>query len=169
VFGAGYSQIPRLQYLLLWTVCDASMATMNLSYPLVYATNLPPAIEQASHEVIRAAALLLIPAELLYFSVYFHRKRLYKVYTALTFSSLATFWLSPILAPVSCGPARCLKNFASKSYASRCFVIYDADGFTVAIGTMKLLDFWARRKSFPQYTGKTPSDWYVSTGKTSHL
>lgn len=141
------------------------MPDMNLSYPPVYTTNLPPAIEQASHEVVRAATLLLIPAELLYFSVYFHRKGQYSLYTALTFSSLATFWLSPILAPVSCGPARCLQNFASKLQVS--VYEYYANSSTVAIGTMKLLDFWARRKSLPKYKGKTPPDWYVTMKNNS--
>ena len=34
-----------------------------------------------------------------------------------------------------------------------------ADNFLAAIGTMKLLDIWARRHSLPKYNGKTPSDW----------
>jgi hypothetical protein len=93
---------------------------MNISYNPVYITNLPPAIEHAGHEVIRAAAFLLIPAELLYFSIYFHRKRCYTLYAAMTFSSLAIFWISPLLTPIYCGPARCLQNFASQLDASTC-------------------------------------------------
>lgn len=103
---------------------------------------LPPAVQQFGHEFTKATAFLLIPTELLYFSIYFRAKGHYQTYKLLTFLSLATFWISPYAAPISCGPARCLQNFA------------------IAIGTMKLLDMWARRNSMPTYTaGKRPADW----------
>jgi hypothetical protein len=87
---------------------------MNTSYyhPLPIAT-LPPAVEQLGHELIKATAFMLIPVELLYFSIYFLAKEHYRVYKVLTFLSVGTFWISPYLAPISCGPARCLQNFAS--------------------------------------------------------
>jgi len=117
---------------------------MNISYlPVIPSPNsIPPAFEQLGHEITKATSFLLIPAELLYFSVYFHRKGFNRLYKICTFLSLATLWLAPFASPVSCGPARCLQNFA------------------IAVGTMKLLDMWARRNSLPTYTaGKTPPDW----------
>jgi len=86
---------------------------MNITYPPIQIANIPPDFERTGHEVIKAAAFLLIPAELLYFSIYFHTKGLYKLYESLTFLSLGAFWISPVLAPISCSPARCLQNFAS--------------------------------------------------------
>jgi hypothetical protein len=85
----------------------------NISYPPVHITDIPPEVERMGHEVIKAAAFLLIPTEILYFSIYFHAKGLYKLYEILTFLSLGAFWVSPILAPISCSPVRCLQNFAS--------------------------------------------------------
>jgi hypothetical protein len=76
--------------------------------------NLPPGIGKASHEFIRATAFLLIPVELLYFSLYFHTKGLYKPYKLLSFLSILAFWISPVIAPITCPPVRCLQNFASE-------------------------------------------------------
>lgn len=89
---------------------------MNISYPPVYMTNIPPAFERLGHESIKAIAYLLIPTELLYFAVYFSIKRQDKLYNVFTFLSLATLWLSSILAPIACGPARCIQNFAGKQF-----------------------------------------------------
>jgi hypothetical protein len=89
----------------------------NTSYhplPLTVFRPLPPAIDQLSHEFIKATAFLLIPTELLYFSIYFHAKGAHRTYKTLTLLSIAAFWISPYVAPVSCGPARCLQHFASK-------------------------------------------------------
>jgi hypothetical protein len=86
---------------------------MNISYPPLHITNIPPVVQQMGNEVVKATAFLLIPAELLYFSIYFHIKGLYKLYEILTFLSIVAFWVSPVLAPISCSPARCLQNFAS--------------------------------------------------------
>jgi hypothetical protein len=88
---------------------------MNISYQSVPIGNLPPAMEEAGHELIKAAAFALIPAELLYFSIYFHTKGAYKIYRILTFSSLTAFWISPYAAPIGCGPVRCLQHFASRA------------------------------------------------------
>ncbi|KAG4414145.1 hypothetical protein IFR04_012711 [Cadophora malorum] len=118
---------------------------MNISYSPIPIANLPPAVEQLGHELTRATAFLLIPTELLYFAIYFHVKGLHKVYKILSFLSLATFWIAAYAAPVSCGPARCLQHFA------------------VAIGTMKVLDIWARRHDLPVYSaGKRPVDWLLA-------
>ena len=87
---------------------------MNISYPPIHVQNLPPAFSQLGHEATKATAYLFIPAELLYFSVYFHVKGQYGAYKVLTALSLATFWLASALAPISCGPARCLQNFAGE-------------------------------------------------------
>ncbi len=73
-----------------------------------------PVVEQLGQELTKAFAYLLIPTELMYFSIYFHIKGHRKVYEILTFLSIGAFWLSPIVAPITCGPARCLQNFASK-------------------------------------------------------
>jgi len=86
---------------------------MNISLPPVSLADLPPAYNQLGHELVKATAFLLIPTELLYFSIYFHIKGFQKVYQALTFLSLGAFWLSPQVAAISCGPAQCLQNFAS--------------------------------------------------------
>lgn len=86
---------------------------MNITYSPVYITNLPPAIEKLGHELIKACAFLLIPTELLYFSVYVHKKGHFTLYEVLSFLSLCAFWISPLVAPISCGPARCLQNWAS--------------------------------------------------------
>lgn len=91
---------------------------MNISYPPIHITNIPPPVVKMGHEVVKATAFLLIPTELLYFSIYFHTKRLYKLYEILTFLSVAAFWVSPVLAPISCSPARCLQNFASEFHGS---------------------------------------------------
>lgn len=96
---------------------------MNISYPPVHITNLPPTLEELGHEFIKAVAFLLIPTELLYFSIYFHLKGFQKLYEFLTFSSIAAFWVSPWLAPISCGPARCLQNFASMPTDPRPFIV----------------------------------------------
>ncbi|KAL2072567.1 hypothetical protein VTL71DRAFT_11910 [Oculimacula yallundae] len=117
---------------------------MNTSYHPVPVANFPPAVEQLGHELTKGIAFLLIPTELLYFAIYFHIKGLHRIYETLTFLSLATFWLAAYAAPVSCGPARCLQHFA------------------VAIGTMKLLDIWARRNALPIYSGKRPADWKLA-------
>jgi hypothetical protein len=100
---------------------------MNISYPPIHINNLPPAFEQLSHEFIKAATFLLIPTELLYFSVYFHLKGFYRVYKTLTFLSIAAFWISPYAAPISCGPAKVLQNFASASNALIMFADRYAD------------------------------------------
>ncbi|KAF4635186.1 hypothetical protein G7Y89_g2916 [Cudoniella acicularis] len=103
---------------------------------------LPPSSNQLYHEFTRASAFLLIPIELFYFSIYFHTKGLYKVYKTLTLLSLVSFWISPYTAPIACGLARCLQNFA------------------IAVGTMKILDLWVRRHELPTYTaGRPPPEW----------
>jgi hypothetical protein len=132
---------------------------MNISYPPIHITNIPPAFEQLGHEFIKATAWLLIPTELLYFSVYFHRKGFYKAYEVLTFLSLGAFWVSPLVAPIACNAARCLQNFAGKFKSKISRFLVDVI-VSVAIGTMKLLDIFAKRYSPPVYTaGKQPPDW----------
>jgi len=102
-------------------------------------------MDEVGHEFIKATAFLLIPTELLYFSIYFHIKGAYRIYKILTFLSVGAFWISPHAAPIGCGPVRCLQHFA------------------IAIGTMKALDIWARRHNLPTYTaGRRPSDWLLA-------
>jgi hypothetical protein len=99
---------------------SSKISNMNLSYyPPLPTTNLLPVVEQLGHETIKALSILLIPTELLYFSLYFHLKGYYRVYKTLSFLSISTFWISPLIAPISCGPARCLQNFASTSGSIR--------------------------------------------------
>ncbi|CAG8956104.1 hypothetical protein HYFRA_00011889 [Hymenoscyphus fraxineus] len=105
----------------------------------------PPEINKIGEEVIKAIAFTLIPVELAYFSIYFHTKGVSRLFKILTFLSLVTCWISLVLAPISCGPARCLQHLA------------------IAIGTMKLLDIWARQDSLPTYTaGSKPPDWKLA-------
>ena len=106
---------------------------MNISYQPVSIGNVPPAMEQAGQELIKAAAFALIPAELLYFSIYFHTRGVYKVYKILTFLAITTFWISPYAAPIACGPVRCLQNFASMTNVFRRNSRWHADALTVAI------------------------------------
>lgn len=91
---------------------------MNVTYPpptsLLAALQIPPVINHLGHQLIKATAFTIIPAELLFFSIYFHLKDFRKLYHSLTALSLITFWLAPYVAPISCGPAKCLQNFASK-------------------------------------------------------
>ncbi|KAK2628266.1 hypothetical protein QTJ16_002912 [Diplocarpon rosae] len=120
---------------------------MNNTYSPIHASQiaLPPVGDQLGHELIKGAAFLLIPTELLYFSIYFHINDAYRMYKILTPWSLGAFWLAPWLAPVSYGPARCLQHFA------------------IAVGTMKILDIWARRGVMPVYTaGRKPAGWKLA-------
>jgi hypothetical protein len=104
---------------------------MNVSYPPIPIPihNLSPAVQQLGHEFTKALAFLLIPTELLYFSIYFRTKWRYRLYEILTFLSIATFWVFPYAAPISCGPARCLQNFASESTILGTFAGFLADTF----------------------------------------
>jgi hypothetical protein len=104
---------------------------MNVSYPPIPIPvhNLSPAVQQLGHEFTKALAFLLIPTELLYFSIYFHTKGRYRLYEILTFLSIATFWISPYAAPISCAPARCLQYFASESTVIGTFAGVLADIF----------------------------------------
>lgn len=77
---------------------------------------IPPVVEHLGHEVVKAIAFLLIPAELLYFSIYFHAKGCRRIYQTLTFLSLATFSIAPYAAPISCGPAQCLQKLTSRPF-----------------------------------------------------
>jgi len=73
---------------------------MNISYP-VPIDNVSPALEQLGHETVKATVFFLIPAELLYFSIYFHRKGLNKLHRYLSILSLISLWGAPLIAPVS--------------------------------------------------------------------
>ncbi|CZS98345.1 uncharacterized protein RAG0_07121 [Rhynchosporium agropyri] len=117
---------------------------MNITYPPIPVARAPISVEQLGHELTKGTAFLLIPTELLYFAIYFHNKGLHRIYEFLTILSLATFWLAAYATPISCGSARCLQHFA------------------VAIGTMKLLDIWARQIPLPIYSGKTLADWKLA-------
>ncbi|KAG9238663.1 hypothetical protein BJ875DRAFT_480163 [Amylocarpus encephaloides] len=122
---------------------------MNITSPspisLLVTLQVPPVINQLGQEILKATVFDLIPLELLFFSIYFNLKGFYKLYRTMTFLSIATFWLSPNVAPISCGPVRCLQHFAT------------------AVGTMKALDLWTRRHSFPAYTaGRRPADWLLA-------
>jgi len=90
-----------------WTAMNISYSTFPIS------NQLPPEIEEVGHDFIKACAFLLVPTELLYFSIYFHTKGAYNVYKVLTLLSIAAFWISPFAAPIGCGPVQCLQNFAS--------------------------------------------------------
>jgi hypothetical protein len=137
----------------------AHESAMNISYPPDI-ISLPPAFEQLGEELPKAAAFLLIPTELLYFSIYFRIKSCHRLYAFCTFLAIAAFWISPLITPVYCGPARCLQNFASEYVMLDHFAPLTS---AVAIGTMKLLDIFARRNSLPKFTaGRRPADWLVA-------
>jgi hypothetical protein len=89
-------------------------ATQLPMVSMLAALQVPPELNRQGHEVIRAAVFSLIPAELFYFSIYFHMKGVYRLYRMLTAFALAAFWIAPYAAPTSCGPVKCLQNFASE-------------------------------------------------------
>lgn len=101
---------------------------MNISYPPIHIDNLPPAFSQLGSELPKALVYVLIPTELLYFAIYFKIKGSPRLFRDLTFASIAAFWASLIVAPIGCGPVKCLQNFASKclslltSYNNSCRV-----------------------------------------------
>jgi hypothetical protein len=95
---------------------------MNITYPPIHITELPPAVEQLSHDFPKAALYLLVPTELLYFSLYFKIKGFNRVYTYLAFLSILAFWMHPLITPIRCGPVRSLQHFASE-YSSQYFVL----------------------------------------------
>jgi hypothetical protein len=96
---------------------------MNITYQPLPIGKLPLAMEVASNEFVKATAFLLIPLELLYFSIYFHTKGVYKVYRILNFLAIAAFWLAPFAAPIACGPVRCLQYFASTTFMPRTLLL----------------------------------------------
>jgi hypothetical protein len=87
---------------------------MNISYTPIHIPELPPAVQQLSHEFPKAVSYLLIPAELLYFSIYFKIKGFNRVYAYVAFLSLLSFWMYPFITPARCGPVRSLQHFASE-------------------------------------------------------
>lgn len=92
--------------------------TTNISYLPIHVQYLPAPFEQLGYEVLKAAVYLLIPTEIMYFSIYFKIKGYYSVYKSFTFLSIFAFWISHIITPVQCGPVRSMQNFASE-YLSR--------------------------------------------------
>lgn len=87
---------------------------MNTTYPPTHVLELPPVVQQLSHDFAKAALYLLIPAEFLYFSIYFKIKGFNRVYAYLAFLSLLSFWMYPLVTPVRCGLVRSLQHCASK-------------------------------------------------------
>jgi hypothetical protein len=87
---------------------------MNITYPPIHLTELPPAVEQLTHDFPKAALYLFVPTELLYFSLYVKIKGFNRVYAYLAFLSILSFWIYPLITPIRCGPARSLQHFASE-------------------------------------------------------
>ncbi|CAD6445706.1 a59f2995-1bf8-4302-a529-516135086104 [Sclerotinia trifoliorum] len=112
-------------------------ATSSLHFPI--STTMSPAFERFGHETIRSAAFLLIPTELLYFSIYSLLKRQYGTYKKLSALSLVTFCLSTWMNPISCGPVAALRNFA------------------IGTGIFKILDIYTRHLSLPQLKNEPPT------------
>lgn len=93
---------------------------MNISHPILHLPitvippiPIPPPLQQLVPDFIKATAYFLIPAELLYFSLYFHSKELPKWHAWLSGLALGMLWAAPVLAPVGCGAAKCLQHFGS--------------------------------------------------------
>ncbi len=93
---------------------------MNITYPPIHITELPPALQQLSNDFPKAALYLLVPTELLYFSIYFKVKGFNRVYAYLAFLSILSFWMYPLITPVTCGPIRSLQHFASEHIIPYC-------------------------------------------------
>jgi hypothetical protein len=91
---------------------------MNVTHPpavsMLAALQVPPEVNRQGQEIIKAAVFSLIPAELFYFSIYFHVRGFYKLYRISTAFALAALWIAPYAAPISCGPVKCLQNFTSE-------------------------------------------------------
>jgi hypothetical protein len=138
---------------------------MNISYPPIHIANLPPSFQQLGNESFRALVYLLVPVELLYFSIYFKINGAQELYKYLTILSLAVFWLAGFVTPIHCAIAKCLQHFASMPDSPhkmrRCQRLIFV---TVAIGTMKILDLWVRRNSLPKYTAtrRKPAAWLLA-------
>jgi hypothetical protein len=91
---------------------------MNNSISSVTYHEIPPALLQISHDLFRVFVSLLIPAELLYFAIYFHVKGHKRLYSYLTWLSFLGFWICPVFAPTICGPSKSLQHCGSKFPAS---------------------------------------------------
>ena len=78
-------------------------------------TNLPPPwlSHKLSHDFVRAFSYLLIPAEVLYFSLYAKVKGHEHIYRVLTFACLALLWFGLVITPIDCAPLKSLQIFAS--------------------------------------------------------
>jgi hypothetical protein len=94
----------------------APLFAMNISNTSPFMAKILPAIEQIVYDSIRTTTSLLIPGGILYFAIYSHRMRFSTLYTTLTFLSLAVFAVTPTLAPISCGPIKCVQNFGGGSH-----------------------------------------------------
>ncbi|KAF2118486.1 hypothetical protein BDV96DRAFT_387455 [Lophiotrema nucula] len=92
-------------------------------------TDLPPALIS-----------LAIPGFLMYLSLWAFAKRWRVVFVVLSVPTLVGFWVSGLVAPVRCAALKALLRF------------------TVAAGTMKLLDVHALslKSSFPSYSAGSP-------------
>ena len=62
-------------------------------------------------------ACLLLPTALLYISIYARVYRLSAISNTFTFASIGTFIACPYLAPVHCGPIRCIQNTAGPPHS----------------------------------------------------
>lgn len=114
---------------------------MNITYPPLRVTNMAavsPTLEQLSHDFTRALFYALIPAEVLYFSLWFKVRGAERTYAALTFCAIVLAWIAPVITPVACAPVKSLQYFG------------------IAVLTMKSLDLFARRRSLPSPTSYPP-------------
>ncbi|EZF34001.1 hypothetical protein H109_07458 [Trichophyton interdigitale MR816] len=96
------------------------------------------ALSEAGSDIRTGLVSLMIPAALLYLALYALVKKKTGVFVMLDWMAIFAFAANGTLVVLECSVARSLQLFA------------------VAIGTMKALDFYARRKSPPKYTDPNP-------------
>ncbi|EFR02194.1 hypothetical protein MGYG_05197 [Nannizzia gypsea CBS 118893] len=95
-------------------------------------------LSEAGSDIKKGLVSLMIPAALLYLALYALVKKKMGVFVMLDWMAICAFAANGTLVVLECSVARSLQLFA------------------VAIGTMKALDFYARRKSPPKYTDPNP-------------
>lgn len=75
-------------------------------------TSIPPAYVLLAEEVTASIVYLLLPTAFIYLAIYVYVRGHASLFKLFTFASVVGFWASSWVAPISCGPARCVQNFA---------------------------------------------------------
>ncbi|KAM5443037.1 hypothetical protein MferCBS31731_001911 [Microsporum ferrugineum] len=116
-----------------------------LSFMLEASPAAQRALAEAGCDIRQGLISLILPAALLYLALYALVKKRMALFMALDWMAICAFMANGMLVVLECSVARSLQLFA------------------VAIGSMKALDFYARRNSPPRYAyPNPPSDGIVA-------